>query len=102
MKKMRDKMGQSIKAKSDKMKPDMGEDMKNMSDGDHDDMDEIMNDHTAKSDLATIIEAEMIRGHKDRMGKVHKLAGRHKKAITSLDDIKAAYADKVKEEKSKL
>ena len=52
------------------------------------------NDHEARQHLNTILEAHGIMGDKGKMEKVHKLAGRHHKAITSIKGLKDHYNDK--------
>lgn len=58
------------------------------------DQDDILNDPEAQGHLRTILDAEMIKQDPVKMAKVHKLAGRHQKAITSLNDVKDAYQQK--------
>lgn len=67
-----------------------------------DDQDDILNDHEAQSHLRTILDAEMIKQDPVKMAKVHKLAGRHQKAITSLNDVKDAYQQKFGAKPKKL
>lgn len=56
--------------------------------------DQIMNDPEAQSHLRTLLDAEMIKQDPAKMAKVHKLAGRHQKAITSIGDLKDTYQQK--------
>lgn len=44
--------------------------------------------------LNTVADAHEIQNDPEKMKHVHKLVGRHKKAITSLKDLKDAYNDK--------
>lgn len=46
-------------------------------------------DHDTEYHLDTLLRAHDIMKDADKMKKVHKLAGRRKKAIQSLDDVKA-------------
>lgn len=46
-------------------------------------------DYETQHHLDTLLKAHEIMHDEEKMKKVHKLAGRHKKAITSLDDVKA-------------
>lgn len=55
---------------------------------------DIMNDYEAKDHLDTIMKAHGIMNDPDKMAKVHKLAGRHMKAITSVQDLKDTYDKK--------
>ena len=48
------------------------------------------NDYETQGHLRTLIEAHGIMSDPTKMAKVHKLAGRHNKAITSIQDIKNA------------
>lgn len=61
--------------------------------GDSGDMD-IHEDHQANMDLKTLMDAHHIKNHPERMGKVQQLAGRHKKAIKSIEDLKTIYDEK--------
>ncbi len=56
--------------------------------------DDIMNDYNAKDHLNTIMQAHSIMNDPEKMAKVHKLAGRHMKAITSIQDLKDTYDQK--------
>ena len=47
----------------------------------------------AEDDLRTLMRAEEIKANPERMKAVHKLTGKHKKAIRSIEDLKAAAAD---------
>lgn len=47
-----------------------------------------MNDYEAKDHLDTLMRAEMIKADPEKMKRVHKLAGRHSKAIKSIQDLK--------------
>lgn len=58
------------------------------------DMDGVMDDHAVHADLKTLMDAHHIKNHPQRMAKVHALAGRHKKAIKSIDDLKTVYDQK--------
>jgi hypothetical protein len=49
------------------------------------------NDYEVQGHLRTLIEAHGIMSDPAKMEKVHKLAGRHNKAITSIQGIKDAY-----------
>lgn len=51
-------------------------------------------DYETEGHLKTILDAHAIMQDHGKMKKVHKLAGRHKKAITSLDDLKAYAQEK--------
>lgn len=48
------------------------------------------NDYEAQGHLRTLIEAHGIMSDPGKMEKVHALAGRHHKAISSIQDIKNA------------
>lgn len=50
-------------------------------------------DYETEGHLDTLLRAHDIMHDEGKMKKVHKLAGRRKKAISSLDDLKA-YAQK--------
>ena len=52
------------------------------------------NDYEAQGHLDTLIRAHHIMNDAVKMGKVHALAGRHHKAIKSINDIKNAYQEK--------
>lgn len=69
-------------------------DIKDQAKQDEPDQDDVMNDPEAQSHLRTILDAEMIKQDPVKMAKVHKLAGRHQKAITSLNDLKDTYQEK--------
>jgi hypothetical protein len=75
-------------------KADISENTKQGVDPVEPDQDDILNDHEARGHLNTILEAEMIKQDPVKMQKVHKLAGRHMKAITSLKDVKDVYQAK--------
>jgi hypothetical protein len=51
-------------------------------------------DYQTEGHLRTLMDAENIKSDPEKMKKVHKLAGRHKKAITSIRDLKNTYQDK--------
>ena len=51
-------------------------------------------DYETKGNLDTLMKAHAIMSHPPTMAKVHALAGRHKKAITSIQDIKDHYNTK--------
>lgn len=59
-------------------------------------------DWQSEDDMKTLMRAEEIKADSERLKKVHKRAGRHKKALTSIQDIKDAYAAKVDESNTKL
>lgn len=48
---------------------------------------EAMEDYDTKYDLETLVKAEMIKEHPEKMAKVKKLAGRHHKALTGIKDF---------------
>lgn len=52
-----------------------------------------MNDYETQGHMRTILDAHEIMNNPDKMAKVHKLAGRHAKAIRSLQDVKDHYQD---------
>lgn len=52
------------------------------------------NDYETQGHLKTLMDAEAIKSDPAKMQKVHKLAGRHKKAIKSIQDLKDAYQQK--------
>lgn len=52
------------------------------------------NDYETKGHLSTLMDAEMIKSDPEKMKKVHKLAGRHHKAIKSIKDLKDTYQEK--------
>lgn len=52
------------------------------------------NDYETQGHLRTLIDAHGIMSDPAKMEKVHKLAGRHNKAITSIQGIKDAYNTK--------
>lgn len=52
------------------------------------------NDYETQGHMKTLMDAEMIKQDPEKMKKVHKLAGRHHKAIKSIKDIKDAYQEK--------
>lgn len=52
------------------------------------------NDWETEDHMRTLIRAHEIVNDKEKMGKVHKLAGRHKKAIRSISDLKDTYNEK--------
>lgn len=81
---------------------DLKEDTKKGVDPAEPDADDIMNDHEAQHHLRTILDAEMIKQDPAKMAKVHKLAGRHEKAIKSLADVKEAYQQKFGAKPKKL
>jgi hypothetical protein len=57
--------------------------------------DPTMTPHYApEDDMNTMMRAEEIKAHPERMANVQKLAGRHKKAITSIQDLKNVYDKK--------
>lgn len=45
-------------------------------------------DYETQNHLRTLMDAEMIKSDPVKMDKVHKLAGRHHKAIKSISDLK--------------
>lgn len=47
----------------------------------------------AEDDLRTLMRSEEIKADAKRMGAVHKLTKKHKRAIRSIDDLKAAAKD---------
>lgn len=47
-----------------------------------------MKDYETQGHLETIVKAHQILMDPDKMKKVHKLAGRHEKAIKSIGDLK--------------
>ncbi len=51
-------------------------------------------DYEAQNHLDTLIKAHGIMSDPAKMEKVHKLAGRHHKAIMSIKDIKDRYNEK--------
>lgn len=61
---------------------------------------EPMNDWETKNHLETLVNAHEIVNNPEKMAKVHKLAGRHKKVMSSLQDVKdynqAKYGSKPK------
>lgn len=56
--------------------------------------DKASDDYETQGHLRTLMDAEMIKADPEKMKKVHKLAGRHHKAIKSIKDLKDAYQDK--------
>lgn len=58
--------------------------------------DHSMDEYEIKNHMDTLIKAHEIASDPEKMAKVHKLAGRHKKAITSIKQLKDKYADMVK------
>lgn len=54
------------------------------------------NDYESQGHLRTLIEAHGIMNDPVKMAKVHKLAGRHHKAIKGIQDIKDRYNEMVK------
>lgn len=52
------------------------------------------NDYETQGHLRTLMDAEMIKNDPEKMKKVHKLAGRHSKAITSIQDLHDEYDSK--------
>lgn len=52
------------------------------------------NDYETEGHLRTMMEAHKIMGDPEKMKKVHKLAGRHAKAIRSIQDIHDHYNSK--------
>ncbi len=55
--------------------------------------DEIDN-YEVEGHLRTLMDAEKIKQDPEKMKRVHKLAGRHSKAISSIRDLKSTYDDK--------
>lgn len=53
-----------------------------------------MDDYETEGHLRTLMDAEKIKNDPDKMKKVHKLAGRHSKAIKSIQDLKDTYDEK--------
>jgi hypothetical protein len=51
-------------------------------------------DYETQGHLRTLMDAEHIKRDPVKMKKVHKLAGRHKKAITSIQDLKDTFNEK--------
>ncbi len=51
-------------------------------------------DYKIDNDMRTMMSAEEIKMDPDRMAKVHKRAGRHHKAIKSIQDLKDTYNEK--------
>jgi hypothetical protein len=51
-------------------------------------------DYETEGHLRTLMDAEMIKGDPEKMAKVKKLAGRHRKHITSIADLKDTYNEK--------
>lgn len=51
-------------------------------------------DYQTQGHLKTILDAHEIMNDPVKLKKVHKLAGRHKKAITSLQQLKDIHQDK--------
>ena len=49
-----------------------------------------MDHHETMNHMKTLVDAHEIMQDKKKMKKVHKLSGRHHKAITSLNDLKMA------------
>jgi hypothetical protein len=56
--------------------------------------DDPMKDYESKEHLDTLMRAEMIKADPEKMKKVHKLAGRHEKAIRSIKDLRDTYDEK--------
>jgi hypothetical protein len=54
----------------------------------------VVDDYEAQGHLQDLIRAEMIKMDPDKMKKVHALAGRHSKAIKSVQDLKDTYQSK--------
>lgn len=52
------------------------------------------NDWEARGHLNTLVDAHEIVNNASKMAKVHKLAGRHMKAVRSIQDLKDHYNDK--------
>ncbi len=71
MKKMRDKLGQSL---AQPPKPD--------------------NDWEVEDHMRTLMRAEDIKSDPVKLAKVHKLAGRHSKQIKSIQDLKNVFDEK--------
>lgn len=55
-----------------------------------------VDDYESQGHLRTLIEAHGIMNDPEKMAKVHKLAGRHHKAIRGIQDIKDRYNEMVK------
>jgi hypothetical protein len=51
-------------------------------------------DYETEGHLRTLMDAEVIKQDPEKMAKVHKLAGKHHKAIRSIQDIRAAHQEK--------
>lgn len=51
-------------------------------------------DHEADGWMNTLIEAEKIKGHPEKMKRVHKRSGRHFKAIKNIQDLRDLYNSK--------
>lgn len=54
------------------------------------------NDYESQGHLRTLIEAHGIVNDPVKMERVHKLAGRHHKAITGIQDLKNTYNEGMK------
>lgn len=64
-----------------------------------------MNDYETKNHLDTLMQAEMIKADPVKMAKVHKLAGRHMKALSGIKappEIKAPRITSIKQLKGAL
>lgn len=57
---------------------------------------DLENDYETQNHMRTLIDAHGIMSDPIKMAKVHKLAGRHHKAITGIKDLKDRYADMTK------
>ncbi len=50
-----------------------------------------VDNYEVQGHLRTLMDAEAIKRDPEKMGKVHKLAGRHSKQIKSIQDLKDMY-----------
>lgn len=57
---------------------------------------DIEHDYETQNHLRTLIDAHGIMNDPEKMKKIHKLAGRHHKAIKGIQDIKDRYNEMVK------
>lgn len=51
-------------------------------------------DYEAEGHLRTLLDAEMIKQDPEKMAKLHKLAGNHQKAITSIQGLRDLHQQK--------
>lgn len=93
MKKIRDRLGQSL---SNTKKVSVGEPMEAPETAAHEAEagDPMEDSHETKGHMQTLMDAEQIKMDPVKMEKVHRLSGRHAKAIKSISDLKATYDKK--------